>query len=69
MRNIYRIFYLLILTGGVLTVQISAKTPVLVELFTSQGCPTCPQADKVLADLETSQPISDAEIITLVVAR
>lgn len=65
MRNIFRIFCLLILSGRILTFQISAKTPVLVELFTSQGCPTCPQADKVLADLETSQPIADAEIITL----
>ncbi len=65
MKIIFRIFCLLILSGGILTVQISAKTPVLVELFTSQGCPTCPAADKVLADLETSQPIADAEIITL----
>ena len=64
-RNLLKILYLCVLLGGILAVQISAKTPVMVELFTSQGCPTCPAADKILADLETSQPIADAEIITL----
>lgn len=64
MNTLFKTFFCF-LFGGILIIQISAKTPVLVELFTSQGCPTCPAADKVLADLETSQPISDAEIITM----
>lgn len=59
------LIYLALAFGPASAASTDSRVPVIVELFTSEGCSSCPPADAVLARLEQTQPVSRARIIAL----
>ena len=65
MRFTSSALFALALAGSAVGPHAATPTPVLVELFTSEGCSDCPPADAVLQKLIDTQPVAGAVIVGL----
>lgn len=63
MKSLFLI--VVIVASGAVTAQRPEPTLVLAELFTSEGCSSCPPADHLLETLLKEQPISGVYVVPL----